>query len=630
MYKAPAIFGPVHGGLLLAVMVGLWLLAQVDFLYFHAFAEMASIAVAGGLFLVAWNTRHFIANGFFVAIAVTYFHVAAFDLAHTLTYRGMGLINDGGNASIQSWVVARLIEATMLALSFVFLRWRIGAERLQLVLSIASVVLFGTIFTVPLFPDAYVPGQGITSFKIIAEYVATLLFGIGAILAIVSRRYFEPAVWKCLLASFILRMLSELAFTNYADLFDDMVIAGHLLKVAGFYLFYRATVTMLLTRPYQSMFQDIAAARDALRYTEQRFRLSIRPAPVLVFSQDCSMRYDWVFSGDAIAGRIPAVGQTDADFLGEEDAKAIGDIKSAVLANGKGMRRQIRLGRRRRRFFDLTVEPLRDDRGAIAGLIGTAIDVTDLMMARAEAERANQAKSRFLASASHDLRQPFQAMRLFHHMLASRLRDESGRAIAAKLDEAMSAGEDLLRALLDVSTLEAGMLRPKILDFPVKDVLQQIATEFEPQAAAKGLHLRVVPCTAMARSDPTLLTRMVRNLVTNALRYTHGGGVLVGCRRAGDGLNILVCDTGIGIAQDQLDVIFDDFYQVGNTERDREKGLGLGLPVVQRVARLLGHRVTVRSRLGRGSCFTIRLPTVGRAAGETPAIHSVDVSRREN
>lgn len=629
MQKAPAIFGPVHGGLLLAVLVGLWALAQVDFLFFHALAEMAGIAVATGLFLVAWNTRHFVVSGFFVAVGVTYLHVAAFDLVHTLTFRGMGLVNDGGNVAIQSWIAARLLEAAMLALSFAFLRWRIGAERLQLGLGITTALLFGSIFVVPVFPDCFIPGQGITGFKLAAEYVVILLFGVGAVLAVVTRGHFEPAVWACLALSFVLRMLSEFAFTSYADLADSTVMVGHLLKVAGLYLFYRATVTMLLTRPYQTMFQDIAAARDALRYTEERFRLSIRPAPVLVFSQDRNMRYDWVFSGDAIAGRVPAVGQTDADFLGEHDAATIGEIKLAVLESGKGMRRQIRLGRRRRRFFDLTVEPLRNDDGAVTGLIGTAIDVTDLMMARAEAERANQAKSRFLASASHDLRQPFQAMRLFHHMLASRMQDETGRAIATKLDEAMSAGEDLLRALLDVSTLEAGMLRPKISNFPVSDVLQHIATEFEPQAAAKGLRFRVVQSTAVVGSDPTLLARMVRNLVTNALRYTRRGGIVVGCRRDGDGLKVVVCDTGIGVPQDQLDIIFDDFYQIGNTERDREKGLGLGLPVVRRVAALLGHRISVRSVVGRGSCFAIRVPLIDVATSASPPM-AADVIARQN
>ncbi len=241
--------------------------------------------------------------------------------------------------------------------------------------------------------------------------------------------------------------------------------------------------------------------------------------------------------------------------------------------------------------------------------------------ARGEAERANAAKSRFLATASHDLRQPFQAMRLFHHILQSRLTEEPTREIATRLGEAMQAGEELLNALLDSSTLEAGTVEPRVSDFPIHSMLTRLAQEFEPQAAAKGLDLRTVPSSAVVRSDPVLLERMLRNLLNNALRYTQRGGILLGCRRMGARLSFVVADSGIGIPAEKQQAVFEDFFQIGNPERDRSRGLGLGLPIVARMARLLDHPISVRSTPGRGSAFAISVPFV-QASAVAPALPS--------
>jgi signal transduction histidine kinase len=238
--------------------------------------------------------------------------------------------------------------------------------------------------------------------------------------------------------------------------------------------------------------------------------------------------------------------------------------------------------------------------------------------ARGEAERANAAKSKFLATASHDLRQPFQAMRLFHHILQSRLTDNATREIATRLGEAMQAGEELLNALLDISTLEAGTVEPRVSEFPIQPMLTRLAQEFEAQAAAKGLDFRMAPSSAVVRSDSVLLERMVRNLLNNALRYTQRGGILLGCRRGTGRLSLAVVDTGIGIAPEKQQAVFEDFFQIGNPERDRSQGLGLGLPIVARMARLLDHPIAVRSVPGRGSAFAISVPFV-QVSANVPA-----------
>lgn len=242
-----------------------------------------------------------------------------------------------------------------------------------------------------------------------------------------------------------------------------------------------------------------------------------------------------------------------------------------------------------------------------------------LVRALAEKERANQAKARFLSAANHDLRQPFQALRLFHHLLTERLKDPRDRSIADKMGEALDSGEKLLHSLLEVATLDAGVVRPNIADVPVATVLDTVAKEFRATAAEKGLELRIRPCDALVRTDAALLTRMLRDLVRNALSYTPMGGVVVGCRRRGQWLRIEVWDTGAGIPAEQLDAIFEDFVQLGNPERDRRRGLGLGLSTVRRKAALLGHAVEVRSRYGQGSVFSIMVPMAASEPKEEPA-----------
>ncbi|WP_448191860.1 hybrid sensor histidine kinase/response regulator [Azospirillum sp. sgz301742] len=250
-----------------------------------------------------------------------------------------------------------------------------------------------------------------------------------------------------------------------------------------------------------------------------------------------------------------------------------------------------------------------------------------LVAALAEKERAHQAKARFLSAANHDLRQPFQALRLFHHLLSERLKDPREKAIADKMGEALESGETLLHALLEVATLDAGVVRPNIGAVSIANVLEDVASEFRPAAAAKGLDLRVHSCGCAVRSDPVLLTRMLRDLVGNAVAYTREGGILIGCRPRGQWLRIEVWDTGPGIAAEHLDSIFEDFVQLGNPERDRSRGLGLGLAKVRRKAALLGHAVDVRSRpghgprQGHGSVFAIMVPVAASepTAESTPA-----------
>ena len=231
--------------------------------------------------------------------------------------------------------------------------------------------------------------------------------------------------------------------------------------------------------------------------------------------------------------------------------------------------------------------------------------------AKDEAEKANRAKSDFLAAASHDLRQPLHAMQMYIAALRQKADNPEAFKIIDNIDAVSVSTARLLSALLDVSQLEAGAIKPQYQDFAIQDLLRRVYRSFSPAARQKNLDFRLIPCSAAVNSDPVLLERILGNFMSNAVRYTQQGRVLIGCRRRGDFIPVEVWDTGCGIPESETLTIFEDFHQIDNMERDRSKGLGLGLGIAQRLTNCLGHEIECDSVIGLGSRFAV-LVTLGK------------------
>jgi two-component system CheB/CheR fusion protein len=260
------------------------------------------------------------------------------------------------------------------------------------------------------------------------------------------------------------------------------------------------------------------------------------------------------------------------------------------------------------------VLPYRTKDDVIEGVIITFVDSSErrrvaeaLENAKRTAELANVAKSRFLAVASHDLRQPLQTLALLQGQLAKAVEGPKAHKLVDRLDETLTAISGMLNTLLDINQIDAGTVHAEPAIFPINDLFERLRDEFAYHAQAKGLSLRVVPCDLSIHTDPRLLEQMIRNLLSNAMKFTPHGKVLLGCRRREGKLSIEIWDTGIGIPGEELQAIFAEYHQLNNEARERSRGLGLGLSIVQRLSNLLGHSVRVRSEPGKGSMFSIEI-----------------------
>ncbi|MDP1635001.1 MAG: hybrid sensor histidine kinase/response regulator [Gallionellaceae bacterium] len=268
------------------------------------------------------------------------------------------------------------------------------------------------------------------------------------------------------------------------------------------------------------------------------------------------------------------------------------------------------------RSFELSQQRRLDNEHLVKELLQRKQEAED---SRHEAEQANRAKSKFLATASHDLRQPLQALRLFTEALQNTAKEPESLRLAGQIGKSVNALVDMFDDLLDVSRLDAGIVEPRWQHFTLASLLDRLYGDFAPLAQAKGLDFRLPVCSGegggqeecnvIIYSDPFLLERMLRNLISNAIRYTDSGGVSLRCKCGADHVELEVEDTGIGIHADTLGHIFEEYYQADNPHRDRRKGLGLGLAIVRRIENLLGSKVQVRSEAGVGSTFGFTVPT---------------------
>jgi CheY-like chemotaxis protein len=252
----------------------------------------------------------------------------------------------------------------------------------------------------------------------------------------------------------------------------------------------------------------------------------------------------------------------------------------------------------------------------------------ELARAKADADEANVSKTRFLAAASHDILQPLNAARLYVTSLTERQGNGEDAGLVANIDASLEMVEEIIGALLDISRLDSGAMKPELVTFRIDELFRQLEVEFAPLAREKGIELKFMPCSLRVRSDHRLLRRLLQNFVSNAIKYTPSGRVLVGCRRHRNNLRIDVFDTGLGIPATKKQAVFREFHRLDEGAKVA-RGLGLGLSIVERIARVLGHKVEMKSKLGHGSCFSVTAPLSTAASARESTRKLLNVDRRQ-
>jgi len=379
------------------------------------------------------------------------------------------------------------------------------------------------------------------------------------------------------------------------------------------------------------------ASEAALMASERRFReLTEGSIQGIVVHRDGNplfVNHAWArIHGYDGAGDVGALDDI-AELVAPEDRKLVRNIRD-TLQSGASRQYEYRATRRDGKTIWLECRERAIDWQGGPALQSTVIDVTarketesSLRDDTPQARQATNTSTRFFAAASHDLRQPLHAISLYLPLLLKRVDDRDGREMLKAIQNSCDAMRNLLDSLLDISRLDAGEIAPRTGPVPLLDLFDQLGMEFAPRAAAKGLEMRVVPADYWVQSDAALLTRMLRSLLTNAIGYTESGKILLGARRVGDEIRIEVRDTGIGIAKEKLERIFEDFYQADDPELDRGRGLGLGLAIVDRLARLLKHDLSVRSARGKGSVFGVTMPRTQEAPATMSNARNLDRPR---
>lgn len=383
---------------------------------------------------------------------------------------------------------------------------------------------------------------------------------------------------------------------------------------------FQSTNEELLTskEELQSLNEQLTALNTQLQETLERQRTTSDDLQNILYSTDVATLFldrelnirFFTPATKALFNVIPGdIGRPLADLHSLASDLHLPDDARAVLKTGEAIEREIET---LDSHWCRRILPYRVHGGGIEGVVITFDDITGRLLvakaleaAKQQAELANRAKSRFLAAASHDLRQPLQTLKLLEGLLEKSVEGDQPKKLLARFGQTLSTMAQMLDTLLDINQIEAGTVHAEIVNFPLDRLLDTLRNDFTLHAQAKQLDLRVVPCGEWIDSDPRLLEQMLRNLLTNAIKYTRSGRVLLGCRHRAGRLSIQVWDTGIGIPGDDLDAIFEEYRQVDANAGDPDHGLGLGLSIVRRLGELLGHRIDVASEVGCGSMFSI-------------------------
>ncbi len=588
------------------ILAGLYFSSLYNYLLFHSIAEIFSIIVAFGIFIVVWNSRRFLDNNYFIFIGVACLFIGHVDLAHTLAYPGMGVFPEyGTNTAAQLWIGARYIESLSLLIAPLFIGRKLRLKFLLLGYGVAISLLVVSIFYWQNFPACFIEGTGLTTFKKVSEYVISLILLSSIFVLYRKRREFDTDALRLLFVAIILTIASELFFTFYVHAYGIPNLIGHFLKVISFYFIYKAIIETSLVKPYNLLFRDLKQSEDQYRDLYEEAPNAYLSIGVDGFIQRANRsvvellgyplnelvgRPVFDLYADTEAGKTKAQEVLQRFLAGEE---IHGEELEMRRADGSQL------------WVSLSLRPVRDEKGRVVSSRSMLADIT-------EHKKLDQLKDEFLGLVSHELRSPLTVITGAVNTALTegeRLSPEETRQL---LEDAALEAEllsHLLGNLMELSRDQADRLFLHAERVSIRKVVQNTVEEIKRQSSAHQFVVNLPRKLPPVYADELRVERILRNLIENAVKYSpQGGEIRVSVKPEEEQLVIGVSDEGIGISPSEQARLFEPFQRLGESRPDGVGGVGLGLLVCRRLVEAHGGRIWVESEPGKGSTFFFTLP----------------------
>lgn len=646
---------------LAAILGGIYLASYNSYVLFHSLAELFSIIIAFGIFMVAWNSRPLLENNYLLFLGIGYLFIGTIDLVHTLAYKGMGVFPGyGANLPTQLWIIGRYTEAFSVLLAPIFLRKRVRWTFVTAAYFAATVLLLWSVFA-GTFPECFIDASGLTTFKIVSEYVICLILAASVMVLLWRAADFDPAVLKLLIASIVSAILGELAFTSYVSVYGPSNMAGHLLKIISYYFVYKAIIETCLVTPYNILFRNLAMSEQALRKARddlekrviertadltrsndalrdemaERTRATSRLAAIVEYSNDAIIGKNAagvILSWNAAAERI--YGYSEEEVLGrpvwiicppelaEEERRIIERTSTGErLVNYETIRVRkdgVPIN------VSLTISPIITGSGENIGISVIARDITRqkheearLRAYMARLEWGNRELSDFAFVASHDLQEPLRKIQILGDLLKLRSWDrlgEDARDLLERMRRSAARIQYQIRAIREYSRLKA---EPEAFrEVNLGDVVRDVVAELKGMADQKGATLEIGDLPTLP-ANPEQMRQLFTHLIENSLKFNEEERPVV--RVAGAPLQtddqaakpawyqISIEDNGLGFDEKYVDRIFRPFQRLH--QDSGYEGAGMGLAICRKIAELHGGGITAKSQVQKMSKFIITLPS---------------------